>query len=118
MEKIMVSSAGAGLIGVARENSAPVVIRIVIRSIPRGASELLLLCPSCDRPRRMLFAWSKTGHHRVTRAPWPCRLCAGLRYASEGRYVPPWHRRLGPLPREVWYPHVHLHEDGRPHRQP
>jgi hypothetical protein len=60
----------------------------------------------------MLFAWSKTGHHRATRARWPCRICAGLDYASEGRYRTAWHRRLGPLRRQAWYPDVHVHEGG------
>jgi hypothetical protein len=69
-------------------------LRVVRPAMPGGGTDFLLACPSCDRSRRYLYAWVWRGNGAV-RAGWPCRLCAGLRYISEGNGRNPW----GPYPR-------------------
>ena len=55
--------------------------------LPNGGAALFLVCPSCYTARRDLYGWS-TSSGGVFRSSWQCRICAGLRYSSEGRYVP------------------------------
>ncbi len=60
-------------------------LRGVFRPLPRGgAREFLLVCSECQKPRRYLYAWSVWGWRLHSSSRWPCRGCAGLRYASEG----------------------------------
>jgi len=78
----------------------------VRRPLPRGGgSDFLLVCPECFKPRRYLYAWgNRMG--RVIPVRWPCRSCAGLRYASEGTYDP-WRAIHGRHPRQdTWDPYV------------
>jgi len=57
----------------------------VFRPLPRGgAREFLLVCQECQKPRRHLYAWNVWGWRLQSSPRWPCRRCAGLRYASEG----------------------------------
>jgi hypothetical protein len=63
------------------------LVQTVKRALPRnGGVARLVVCPNCQRLRRALYAWEVdhcyTNSARVTR--WRCRVCAGLRYASEG----------------------------------
>jgi hypothetical protein len=57
-------------------------LQFVHRPMPRGAgSALLLVCSWCGTPKRAVYGRAafvpNAGH-------WVCRICAGLRYASEG----------------------------------
>jgi len=66
-----------------------IVVRIVRVPLPRRHGRaLLLVCHECSRPRRYLYAWAVWDSSKVVPARWPCRLCAGLRYQSEGQYDP------------------------------
>ena len=63
------------------------LVQTVERALPRnGGVARLVVCPNCQRLRRALYAWEVdpcyTNSARVAR--WRCRVCAGLRYASEG----------------------------------
>ena len=80
-------------------------IRTVRRRLPRnGGMALLLTCPCCQRPCRHLYGWS-VSDKRVVRSVWKCRICAGLRYTSEGAYVR--FRWLGGYPRTLpWDPYI------------
>lgn len=91
------------------------------RPMPRnGGRDRLVICPRCQRPRRVLYPWklNPAKRHAVFTSSWQCRSCAQLRYASEGGALV-FHPRtdLGRLieavegpsrsPRpEPWYPHV------------
>jgi len=54
---------------------------------------LLLVCSYCNTPRRHVYGWewnSVSGwSNRVRSINWRCRLCARLRYSSEGGYLRP-----------------------------
>ena len=59
-------------------------LRGVLRPLPRnGARDFLLLCSTCQKPRRHLYGWRVFGSSLVL-GRWECRTCAGLRYCSEG----------------------------------
>lgn len=83
--------------------------RIRMSRVPlprRGGTALLLFCPDCGIPRRHLYAWS-VWNNELMRSIWKCRICAGLRYRSEGTYIPAMWRCLGGYPRtEPWDPTV------------
>ena len=67
----------------------------------QGARGFLLVCNSCQIPRRSLYGWeTNDGPRNVSRAPWPCRVCAGLSYASEGGAL--FIRRLLPELKPFW----------------
>ncbi len=62
-------------------------IRTVLSPLPRNRGKArLLVCPYCQAPRRGLYGWTPGGRFTssVQRTHWQCRVCAGLRYASEG----------------------------------
>jgi len=81
-------------------------VALELRPLPRrGGQALYLRCPCCGRAARHLFSWQRVGNRQVVRAGWPCRLCAGLRYASEG-CKNPWSALLGPRGRSPWDPEV------------
>lgn len=84
-------------------------LQLVRRALPRnGGEDVLLLCPNpyCGKPSRYLYAWQVIVSSIVSR-PWRCRTCAGLRYQSEGTYIPRGWRTLGGYPRpESWDPYV------------
>jgi|HubBroStandDraft_2_1064218.scaffolds.fasta_scaffold105305_2 hypothetical protein len=55
-----------------------------IRSSRDGRGSLLI-CNFCRKARRVLYGWKTNEELRnVSQALWPCRVCAGLSYASEG----------------------------------
>ena len=59
-------------------------IKVSIRVSQRSWGSLLI-CNSCQKPRRALYGWkTNEGPRNVSQALWPCRVCAGLSYASEG----------------------------------
>jgi hypothetical protein len=97
-----------------RTDGSATVLRIVSRMLPRnGGRALFLLCPYCETPRRHVYGWewdSLSGwSNRVRSVSWRCRLCARLRYSSEGGYLRPGRlfRAFGNLPRpESWLPYV------------
>ena len=61
-------------------------LRVTEPLLPRhGGKDLLLVCNCCQRPRRALYGREAIKHARfMKRAPWLCRRCASLSYASEG----------------------------------
>jgi hypothetical protein len=63
-------------------------LRLLTRPIPGGRDSLLWLCPVCARPRRYLYPARVTGRGCVRLAPPACTRCAGLRWVSQGRYIP------------------------------
>jgi hypothetical protein len=79
-------------------------VRTVFRRMPRGTGvALLLVCRTCDRPRRFLYGGQNWHGHLRLFTSWCCRSCAGLRFASEGQFD-----SLGwgyPRP-EPWNPYV------------
>jgi hypothetical protein len=91
-----------GWVQVKRTNGTRSLVQTVKRALPRnGGKARFVVCPNCQRLRRALYAWEVdrlyTNSARVTR--WRCRVCAGLRYASEGA------ASTSPRP-EPWYPYV------------
>lgn len=82
--------------------------------LSKTANKPTLICNSCQKPHIALYAWEINERDRnVSRAEWPCRACAGLSYASEGRalFIPPVFRVLKPFRRllrrpEPWEPLV------------
>ena len=77
-----------------RTDGSATVLRIVWRMLPRnGGRVLLLVCSYCNTPRRHVYGWewdSFSGwSNRVRSINWRCRLCARLRYSSEGGYLRP-----------------------------
>ena len=76
-----------GWVEIKRTNGSRSLIRTVRHALPRnGGKARFIVCPRCQRLRRALYAWEvdrwRTNSARV--AMWQCRVCAGLRYASEG----------------------------------
>ncbi len=69
-----------GWVEVKRGVGSKVNIRVI-----QGARASFLICNSCQKPRRFLYGWeTNEGPRNVSQAFWPCRVCAGLSYASEG----------------------------------
>lgn len=99
-----------GWVEVKRTDQTKDIIRSVLRAMPRnGGSVRLLVCSDCNTPGRALYGWEPGGKYTSSaqRCSWKCRACAGLRYASEGTYIPRQFRFLGGYPRqEPWYPYV------------
>lgn len=106
-----------------RTDGSATVLRLVWRMLPRnGGRALLLVCSSCNTPRRHVYGWewdSFSGwSNRVRSINWRCRSCARLRYSSEGGYLRPTGlgrfgqlgimlAAYGNLPRpESWLPYV------------
>ena len=57
------------------------------RPLPRnGGKARLIICPRCQRLRLALYPWklNPSKPRAVFISTWQCRLCAQLRYASEG----------------------------------
>ncbi len=91
-------------------------IPIVRRSLPRrGGFAILYRCPGCARPRRYLYLRSLAFGRFVAYQGPLCEACAGLRWASQGRFIWTLARtlrlRLGlhpsarlPIPRHPWDP--------------
>jgi len=76
-----------GWIEIKRTNGTHTLVRTVERALPRnGGKALLLVCPYCQQPCRALYGWelNRMRTHSVFLNKWQCRVCAGLRYASEG----------------------------------
>jgi hypothetical protein len=63
-------------------------IPIVRRPLPRrGGFAILYRCPGCARPRRHLYLRSLVIGQLVDYQGPLCQACAGLRWASQGRYI-------------------------------
>jgi hypothetical protein len=74
-------------------------IPIVRRPLPRrGGSSIFYRCPGCGQPRRYLYLRSLVIGRLVDYQGPLCQACAGLRWASQGRYIGVFHRGF-PLPR-------------------
>jgi len=72
---------------VKRTDGTRLLVRGIRRTLPRNRGYVLLMaCPTCGRPCRSLYGWEAGGEYTNSArvAPWRCRTCAGLRYASEG----------------------------------
>ena len=104
---------GKAVVVVRRPDGDTTRVCVEWRPMPRrGGMAPLLRCPWCSRTVRHLYGWRRTGRHRVTRESWRCRLCAGLRYVSEGCWNV-WRAYLGPPPRAGWDPEVERIPRGR-----
>lgn len=96
------------------------IIRTLSRALRQGGGFRLLVCPVCNTPRRALYGWEPGGQYTTSavRSGWQCRVCAKLRYASEGGALV--HRSRGNISRMLeaafgpcrqerprpWYPEV------------
>lgn len=97
-----------------RTNGSITILQVVWQTLPRnGGRALLLRCPYCETPRRHVYGWEWDSYsgwsNRVRSIYWRCRLCARLRYSSEGGYLRSgvMFRAFGNLPRpESWLPYV------------
>jgi len=68
-------------------------IPIVRRQLPRRrGSSILYRCPGCGQPRRHLYLRSLVIGRLVDYQGPLCTACAGLRWASQGRYIGVFHR--------------------------
>jgi hypothetical protein len=79
--------ASAGWVEVKRPSGSQIFIRTIGRRMPRnGGHARLIVCPICQKPRCAVYGWktNRTRLNSVFIAPWQCRECAGLSYASEG----------------------------------
>jgi hypothetical protein len=83
-------------------------IPILRRALSRGGAALFYRCPWCRKPRRFLYLRTLSGAALVDYLGPRCRQCAGLRFASQGRYRTKLAREfapiLGPRPRHPWDP--------------
>jgi hypothetical protein len=68
---------------------------------PHGGGQTLVVCPDCSKAVRHLYPLQVL-QDGVFLCPWRCRLCAGLRYRSEGSWRPS-NRAWGPYPRPWTY---------------
>jgi hypothetical protein len=78
---------GAGCLEIRRADGSRSRVLTIARRLPRNGGKFrLVICPRCQWPRRALYAWKldPSRPHAVFASTWQCRLCAGLRYASEG----------------------------------
>jgi hypothetical protein len=108
-----------GWLEVKRTTGARRLLHMIERPMPRNRGKSnFVICPECYKPRHALYGWelNRTKTHAALVADWQCRICAGLRYASEGGALQTRFRgRLGrqfgvgrldrPAP---WYPEVFL----------
>jgi len=105
-----------GWIEIKRTDQTRIFIRTILRALPRSGNVRLFVCPDCTIPRRALYGGEPGGRFTTSaqRCSWRCRVCAGLRYASEGGAL--LIRCRGRLGRmfgaahsdrpESWYPYV------------
>jgi hypothetical protein len=65
-------------------------VAVLRREMPRkrGGETILYRCPTCQRPRRYLYLLSRVADRLVDSCGPQCPACAGLRWASQGRYIP------------------------------
>lgn len=100
----------SGWVEVRRPDGTRTLVRTVLRPLQRnGGRDRLLVCTSCGKPCRALYGWRPGGQftNSVEHGDWYCRVCAELRYRSEGTYRPRMFRFLGGYPRpDLWYPYV------------
>jgi len=92
---------------VKRTDGSCEIVRTIWRPLPRkGGRDLLLVCPGCQTLRRFLYGWEASGPYTnsADRSIWLCRVCARLRYCSEGGYLRALWRNL-PRP-QPWLPYV------------
>jgi hypothetical protein len=70
----------SGWVEVKRPDGSKVSIRLT-----QIAYQSMLICNFCQKPRWALYGWQINEVVRsLSPAAWPCRVCAGLSYASEG----------------------------------
>jgi hypothetical protein len=77
----------AGWIKIKRPDGTYRLVRTVERPLPRnGGKALLIACPVCRSRVRALYGWrtNRSRTHSTYAGRWECRMCAGLRYSSEG----------------------------------
>ena len=77
----------AGAFEIERHDGTRNFIRTLLRPLPRNGGRVrLLICPYCQVPRRGLYGWEPGGRftNSAQTSPWQCRICAALRYASDG----------------------------------
>lgn len=79
----------SGWVEIKRPDMTRTLIRTLLRTLPRNRAQTrLAICPTCQNPRRTLYAWEvdSWGQYKTSArtSAWKCRACAGLRYTSEG----------------------------------
>jgi hypothetical protein len=83
-------------------------ILILRRALSKDGTALFYRCPLCRKPRRFLYLQTRSGDELVEYLGPRCLPCAGLRFASQGRYRTKLAREfapiLGPRPRPPWDP--------------
>jgi hypothetical protein len=105
--RLSVSVSSLNCVYVQRKHGPYQPTKIAWRQLPRnGGSAMLLVCLECGAQRRHLYGW-RVQLSRVSRSRWVCRECAGLRYRSEGTYLPRHLRVFGGYPRTPpWDPWI------------
>jgi len=87
----------------------PLQITTLRRRLPKGSgTSLFYVCPWCRKPTRFLYLQALSGSELVDYLGPRCQGCAGLRFASQGRYRSKLAREfapmMGPRPRHPWNP--------------
>jgi hypothetical protein len=105
----MVVSEGGNAVVVTLTSGETYRIPILRRAVPRGSgTTLFYLCPWRRKPCRFLYLKTLSGNGLVDYLGPRCLRCAGLRFASQGRYRTKLNREfapiLGPRPRRPWDP--------------
>jgi excisionase family DNA binding protein len=104
----MTPAEGGDAVVVTLTSSESYRIAIRRRALARGGTALFYLCPWCRKPRLFLYLQTLSGDELVEYLGPRCLRCAGLRFASQGRYRTKLTREfspiLGPRPRYPWDP--------------
>ena len=99
--RYLLSSQGGEPVVQAEEDGLRYSWRLLMRPAPNGGRQTLVSCRDCQAWVRHLYPYVVWNDH-LSLAPWHCRRCAGLRYRSEGSWVPA-NRIFGPFPRSWTY---------------
>ena len=95
------------------------LVAVGSRTLPRGGVDQVFVCPGCRRQRRHLYAFSVVVRRLTSGGGFRCRICAGLKFASQGSYGGAldraWAKAANPggyfaLPRSPWNPRVVLND--------
>ena len=70
----------------ATETGRSRTVEIILQRSPHGGRVVLYRCPACQHPRRYLYRLAASLNGLVDYFGLQCHTCAGLRWASQGRY--------------------------------
>lgn len=94
---------------VTKLSGANQVLEIIRGPSPnRTGSVLLYRCPMCRKPRRYLYRLVVSGGKLADYFGLRCQACAGLRWASQGRYRNRLERAFAGIVAAVYLQHVRL----------